>query len=48
MGSNLDKKGAECRRHDGTRWKNQGRDKDLYVENRYSVTEGNKVERMEL
>lgn len=45
-GSNLDRNGGESRRDNGTKWKNQGRDEDLYIENRFSVTENNKLEAM--
>lgn len=42
MVSNLDRKGEQSRRNDGVKWKNQEGDKDLYIESRYGMTEGNK------
>lgn len=43
-GSDLDRKGGESRRNDGTKRKGRGRDRVLHTENKCSVTEGNTVE----
>ena len=42
MASNLDRKREESRRNYVVKFKNQERYNDLYIERRYSMTEGNK------